>query len=218
MLPEPPNAFLLTRLLLLFHQRSLLTDSVTHTLQSKLFLAANRSVTLKPQQVKGTCVSPHLHVAIHDYWWWFLNPWSSWESGSLGSLCWKASGNSNLPKACCSYSQLLVWYQVCWDFKKDNPALPCRTSVLHRFSSPAQSATTDIKHKTMKSLLHCSAHGEASPCSLHSLPLPPLPVAQPHVPGWFSLHSSFCSFKSNYMGNVSDANLFKPEHTVKSAL
>lgn len=154
---------------------------------------------------------PHLHVVICDYWWWFLNPWSSWDSHSLGSLCWKAPGSSILAKASCNYSQSLVWYQVCWDFEKSNPALPYRTLVLHRISSPAQSATADIGHKTTTSLLHHPAHGEQSPCSLHSLPLPPSPFAQPHVPRWFLLHSSFCSFKSNYMGNVSDANLFKPE-------
>lgn len=163
-------------------------------------------------------MSPRLHVVIRDYWWWFLTPWSSWESCSSGSLCWKASGSSSLPKAACNCSQLLVWYHVCWDFEKDHPGLSYRTPVLCRISSPAHSATTDIEHKTMKSLLHCPAHGEASPCSLHFLPLPPLPFAQPHVPGWFLLHSSFCSFKSNYMGNVSDANLFKPEHMVKSGL
>lgn len=70
-------------------------------------------------------MSPHLHVVIHDYWWWFLTPWSFWESS--GSLCWKASGKSSSSKVSCNYSQLLVWYQVCWDFEKDHPGLPYRT-------------------------------------------------------------------------------------------
>lgn len=103
-------------------------------------------------------------------------------------------------------------------FREGSSWLAIQDPVLHRISSPAHSATTDIEIKTMKSLLRCPAHGEASPCSRLFLPLPPLPFAQPHVPRWFLLHSSFCSFKSNYTGNVSDANLFKPEHTVKSAL
>lgn len=158
-------------------------------------------------------MSPHLHVVIHDYWWWFLTPWSFWESS--GSLCWKASGKSSSSKVSCNYSQLLVWYQVCWDFEKDHPGLPYRTPSS---TESAHRATTDIEIKTMKSLLCSPAHWEASPCSRLFLPLPPLPCAQPHVPRWFLLHSSFCSFKSNYTGNVSDANLFKPEYTVKSAL
>lgn len=90
--------------------------------------------------MKGTCMSPHLHVVIRDYWWWFLTPWSSWESCSSGSLCWKASGSSSLPKATCNCSQVLVWHHVCWDFEKDHPGLSYRTPVLCRISSPAHNA------------------------------------------------------------------------------
>lgn len=148
----------------------------------------------------------------------------SWLHGALESHAHLALCAGRHQEAAAFPKQLAIvlryWYDTMSAGILRRIILVCHTGPRSSVESAHQLTMhwTDIEHKTIKSLLHCPGHGEASPCSLHFLPLPPLPFAQPRVPRWFLLHSSFCSFKSNYMGNVSDANLFKPEHMVKSGL